>query len=77
MPDESPHHGPSVSFKGSESARRRLQSAKLAVLHIEIYRSRAYTWEAKTNRGPRWVSWSPEGGWKIAKEPPATGRRAI
>lgn len=76
MPDEGPRHGPNVNFTGSKAARKRLESAKLACLHIEIYRAHSYTWEAMTNDGPRWVSWSQDGGWKISKTPPNGGRRA-
>lgn len=67
-------------YQGSLAVRRRLESirlpngGRLSVLAVEMYRSsRENVWEAKTNDGRRWVSWTEKGGWVIAKVPP--GRR--
>lgn len=71
------YEGTVVSFRGSIGAMKRLQSAGMVVLEVRMYNNQlGECWEAKTDRGARWVSHSEARGWLISKTPPDTGRRA-
>ena len=65
------HDASKIVFTGAASAQKRLMSAGMEVHRLSAYQNRlGNVWEAETNKGRRWVSWSDRDGWKIAKEPP-------
>lgn len=71
------YEGPGVMFQGSICAQKRLQSAGMVVLEVRMYKNQlGQCWEARTNRGRRWVSHSEEGGWTISKVPPTRSSAA-
>lgn len=62
-------------YIGSVAVSKRLRSCGLLVSKVEMYRGdRGNIWEATTNDGRRWVSWTEGGGWKISKAPPGRKR---
>lgn len=61
--------GQVVHFDGNVAVIKRLESAGMEVGKVEIYRKCRMTWEAATDRGPRWVRLT-KTGWQITKVPP-------
>lgn len=60
-----------VAFQGTIGAQKRLASCRLEVRRIGMYRGcLGFVWEADTDQGKRWVSYSERGGWKVSKTPP-------
>jgi hypothetical protein len=71
------HKQHEVIFQGTIAAQKRLASANLECLRISMWNNATgFIWEAVTNKGRRWVSYTDEGGWKISKEPPCRHRHA-
>jgi hypothetical protein len=62
--------GPDMIFEGNVAVMKRLKSAGMLCSKVEIYRRCKTTWEATTDHGKRWVSYTSTG-WRIFKAPPA------
>jgi hypothetical protein len=68
---EQTHQGTGVYFQGTIGAQKRLASCHLVVLRIVMYKGGlGNVWEADTDKGKRWISYSEKAGWQIAKAPP-------
>lgn len=62
---------PSPVFRCNIAVQKVLASAGMRPGKIEMFLGHPGVWEAATDKGPRWVTHTPEGRWRISKSAPA------